>query len=96
MPRIGQSIVFYRGTAQDRWHGEDHYGELGCYFCKPENFPPMLTNCSLCCCCGNVIVMPDDTDPMNEAMLACVECEERFEEDRRAENARQEPGAKVL
>lgn len=89
----GQNIVFYRGADQHVWEtkGRGHDPERGCYFCRPQNFPPMLAHCSLCCCCGNVIVMPDDTDPMNDAMRVCRECQERFDrEERDAEDDAQE------
>ena len=47
-----------------------------CYFCHPELYPPMPRGCTMCSCCGVLIVTGVTDDPMNEAMELCPTCED--------------------
>lgn len=60
----------WRGT----WTGVRGEGH-SCYFCRPEDYPPMPSLHTLCARCGQFIFTPQKNDPMNERMAVCERCE---------------------
>lgn len=65
-----QGTLLVKASAHDWSHA--------CYFCKPNAFPPMPPQHTLCARCGALIMTGDD-DPMNTALRVCPPCDAEIE-----------------
>lgn len=62
-------------TTDNPWGRQRH----SCYFCAPDNYPPMPKGHTLCARCGALIITPGTDDPHNLAMTVCPPCDADIE-----------------
>lgn len=59
---------------------ENVWGSLHvCFFCRPELYPRMPAEHTLCARCGALISTPGRDDPRNLALSVCPPCDAQIE-----------------